>query len=298
VDHNYHPSAGRYLHYVADQAGDYVDCAVPFPRTRYFAVGTGALWGPNRGTFEMDVLSQPQSQTPPEFLQGDAFYLGRVLGHVPMQAPVFVGQDLRSLRDTGTEYPLPFLNPTPDQEGVVRFICRAKPQESTAYLLKLDKLRIDLPPATARGWLEFEDLAAAQASGGLTAWQPKQGRFEWSGWGAVVVLSPPGGKAVFRALLPAGQPQISEVALKGSLGPGQGTWRARVLQPEGLASTATELSPGKDAKEVVEWRVPVAGMRLPGAVLLEFSCVATGQQDERPQAASKAELTLDVWAVR
>ena len=163
VDHNYHPSAGRYLHYVADQAGDYVDCAVPFPRTRYFAVGTGALWGPNRGTFEMDVLSQPQSQAPPEFLQGDAFYLGRVLGHVPMQAPVFVGQDLRSLRDTGTEYPLPFLNPAPDQEGVVRFICRAKPQESTAYLLKLDKLRIDLPPATARGWLEFEDLAAAQA---------------------------------------------------------------------------------------------------------------------------------------
>jgi hypothetical protein len=298
ADHNYHPSAGRYLHYVADQAGDYLDCAVSFPRTRYFAVGTGALWGPNRGTFEMDVLSQSQAQSPPEFLQGDAFYLGRVLGHVPMQAPVFVGQDLRSLRDTGTEYPPPFLNPAPDQEGVVRFICRAKPQDSTAYLLKLDKLRIDLPPATARGWLEFEDLAAAEPSGGLTVRQPKQGRFEWSGWGAVAIRSPSGGKAVFHALVPAGQPPVSEVALKGSPGPGQGTWLARVLQPEGIASAATELVPGKDPNEVVEWRVPVAGMRLPGAVLFEFTCAATGQKDERSQAANTAELTLDAWTLR
>ncbi len=298
VDHNYHPSAGRYLHYVADQAGDYVDCAFPFPRTRYLAVGTAALWGPNRGTFEMDVLSQSQAQSPPEFLQGDAFYLGRVLGHVPMTAPVFVGQDLRSLRDTGTEYPPPFLNPAPDQEGVLRFICRAKPQESTAYLLKLDKLRIDLPPATASGWREFEDLATAEASGGLTARQPKQGRVEWSGWGAVVIRSPPGGKAVFRTLVPVGQPQVAEVILKGSLGPGRGTWLARVLQPEGMAATATELSPGKDAKDVVEWRVPVTDVHLPGPVLLEFTCAATGQKDERSQAAPEAELALDSWAIR
>ena len=114
----------------------------------------------------------------------------------------------------------------------------------------------------------------------------------------MAIRSPPGGKAVFRALVPAGQPQVSEVILKGSLGPGQGTWLARVLQPEAAASAATQLAPGKDAKEVVEWRVPVTGMRLPGAVLLEFTCAATGQKDERSQAAPKAELALDVWAVR
>lgn len=298
ADHNYHPSAGRYLHYVADQAGDHVDCVVPFPRTRYFAVGTGALWGPNRGTFEMDVLSRQQAQSPPQFPQGDQFYLGRVLGHVPMQAPVFVGQDLRSLRDTGTEYPPPFLNPAPDEQGVVRFICQAKPADSTAYLLKLDKLRLDLPPPTAPGWLEFEDLADAEVSGDLAAWRPKQGRFEWSGWGAVAIVSPPGGKALFRALVPTGRSSVSELLLKGSLGPQQGAWQIRVLQPEGFASAATPLVPGKDVSEVVEWKIPVTGLRLPGVVLLEFTCSAAGQEPDRAHPSPKAELVLDGWSVR
>ena len=298
VEHNYHPSAGKYLHYVADQAGDYVDCVVPFPRTRYFAVGTGALWGPNRGTFEMDVLSQPQAQSPPEFPQGDDFYRGRVLGHVPMQAPVFVGQDLRSLRDTGTEYPLPFRNPAPDQEGVVRFICQSKPMDSTAFLLKLDKLRLDLPPPTAPGWLEFEDLAAAEVSGDLTAWQPKQGRFEWSGWGVLMLRSPPGGRAVLRTLAPAGQAQVSEVAIKGTLGPQQGVWQVRVLQADTAVSAAIPLTPGKDPKEIIDWRIPVTGLRLPGAVLIEFTCAAAGPKDDRSGQTPPAELVLDAWAVR
>jgi len=298
VDHNYHPSAGRYLHYVADRAGDYLDCAVPFPAARYFAVGTAALWGPNRGTFEMDVLSRQQAQSPPEFPQGDAFYLGRVLGHVPMKAPVFVGQDLRSLRDTGTEYPPPFLNPAPDQEGVVRFICQAKPQDSTAYLLKLDKLRLDLPPPTATGWREFEDLADAETSGDLTAWRPKQGRFEWSGWGAVALVSPPGGRAFFRALVPAGQDQVSEVIVKGCLGPEQGVWQAQVLQGEGPVSAATRLAPGKDDKEVVEWRVPATGVHLPGTVLMEFTCLEAGQKTEPTGPPRRAELVLDAWAAK
>lgn len=296
--HDYHPSAGKYLHYVADHAGDYMDCTVPFPRTRYFAIGTGALWGPNRGTFELDVLSPQQAQSPPEFSQGDQFYLGRVLGHVPMRAPVFVGQDLRSLRDPGTEYALPFRNPAPDQTGVVRFICQAKPMESTADLLKLDKLRLDLPPPTARGWQEFEDLAAAEVNGNLAAGQPPQGRFEWSGWGAVLLRSPPGGQAVFRALVLSGQAQVSEVAIQGCLGPQQGTWQARVLQPDASASPALPLTPGKAAREMSEWKIPVPRLSLPGAILLEFTCVGVGQQDGRSPQTPRAELVLDAWAAR
>jgi hypothetical protein len=306
ADHNYHPSAGWYLHYVASQAGDYVDCTVPFPRTRYFAVGTGALWGPNRGTFEMDVLSPRQAPSLPEFQQGDAFYLGRVLGHVPMQAPVFVGQDLRSLRDTGTEYPPPFLNPAPDQEGVVRFICRAKPQESSAYLLELDQLRLDLPPPTAPGWREFEDLADVEVSADLTVARPKQGRFEWSGWGAMAVVSPPNGRAIFRALLPTGLAggnagltgAASEVVLKGCLGSQQGGWQARILQPAGPVSPATPLVPGKDEREIVEWRVPLTGLRLPGVVLLEFTCTEAGREADSSHRTRQAELVLDAWSVR
>lgn len=297
LDHNYHPSAGRYLHYVAGQAGDYLDCVVPFPRTSYFAIGTGALWGPNRGTFEMEILSRKQSQAAPEFLQGDDFYRGRVLGQAPMKAPVFVGQDLRSLRDTGTEYPLPFLNPAPDQEGVVRFICQAKPLESTAYLLKLDKLRLDLPPPTAPGWLEFEELATPELHGALTAWRPKQGRFEWSGWGAIALAGPPGGRALFRVLLPTGRPQVSAVVVKGSLGPQQGVWQVRILQPDAPASAATRLVPGKDAQEVVEWRVPVAGLRLPGAILLEITCSAAGPRAAGAAPTPPAELVLDAWSL-
>lgn len=298
TEHNYHPSAGRYLHYVADRAGDYLDCAVPLPRTCYFAVGTGALWGPNRGTFEMDVLSRQQAQNPPEFPQGDALYLGRVLGHVPMQAPVFVGQDLRSLRDTGTEYPLPFLNPASDQEGVVRFICQAKPGDSTAYLLKLDKLRIDLPPTAASGWREFEDLADAETSGDLTAVRPRQGRFEWSGWGAVALTSAPGGQAMFHALLPTCQSQIAEIVVKGSLGPQQGVWQARVLQGGVALAPAIRLASGKEEKDLVEWRVPAAGVKLPGAIRLEFTCVEPGQKAEPSRPAPKAELLLDVWTLQ
>ncbi len=297
VDHNYHPSAGRYLHYVADRAGDWLDCVVPFPPARYFAVGTAALWGPNRGTFEMNVLSRQQAQSPPEFPQGDAFYLGRVLGHVPMQAPVFVGQDLRSLRDTGTEYPLPFLNPSPDQDGVVRFICQAKPQDSSAYLLKLDKLRVDVPP-TASGWREFEDLADAETSGDLTAWRPRQGRWEWSAWGAVTIASSPGGRALFRALAATGRNPISEIVLRGSLAPQQGAWQAHILQPGESTPAAKRLVPGKDEQELVEWRIPATGMRLPGTVLLEVTCLGAGQATDASRPPPRAQLALDAWAAK
>jgi hypothetical protein len=215
-----------------------------------------------------------------------------------MKAPVFVGQDLRSLRDTGTEYPPPFLNPAPDQEGVVRFSCQAKPQESTAYLLKLDKVRLDRPPSTAAGWREFEDLADAEAVGDLIARRPEQGRFEWSGWGAVALVSPPGGRALFRALVSAGQDRVSEVVVKGCLGPEQGVWQVKVLQGEAPVSTATRLAPGKDDTEVVEWRVPATGIRLPGTVLMEFTCLEAGPKTEPSRPPRKAELALDAWAAK
>lgn len=304
VDHNYHPSQGRYLHYVADRAGDYLDCVTLFPSSTYFSVGTNSLWGPNRGTFELDVLSRSDATNPPKFPHGDAFYLGRVLGSVPMRAPVFVGHDLRSLRDTVTEYPLPFRNPAPDQPGVLRFICQTKPQDSSAYLLKLAQVRIDLPPIATDGTFEFEDLAPPVVRDGLVARLPKQGRFEWSGWGAVRLRSPPGGKAVFTALAPIGRATVVKLGLRGSLSPEQGRWQVRLGSPEAPSNVTpspptappTDLRPGADAQAVVEWTVPAEGLRLPGLVQLEFECTAApGESSASGANTTDAELTLDSW---
>ena len=35
VEHNYHPSGGKYLHVIADRPGDYVDCRLRFPPSLY-----------------------------------------------------------------------------------------------------------------------------------------------------------------------------------------------------------------------------------------------------------------------
>ncbi|MHB9023922.1 MAG: hypothetical protein ACYC7E_07050 [Armatimonadota bacterium] len=294
IEHDYHPSMGKYLHYVADRAGDYVDCVASFPPSRYFAVGTGTLWGPNRGNFEMDILSREGGKSPPSFPQGDDFYRGRVLGSVPMTAPVFVGQSERFLRDDGTAYPAAFLNPAPDDDGVIRFICQTKPMNSTAYLLALDMLRLDMPPPAPAGWLEFEDGVLPEVSGDLTARLPKYGRFDWSGWGALLLASPQGGKAVIRALAPTGPAAPVTLSLKGCLGPKQGTWQVRVA---GVADPFT-LTPGKDEKEIVEWKIPVKGLTLPGEITLEFLCIAPGEKEARAVQAPKAELALDAWSIK
>ncbi|HEY3418803.1 MAG TPA: hypothetical protein VGM23_18160, partial [Armatimonadota bacterium] len=294
VEHDYHPSMGKYLHYVADRAGDYLDCVAAFPPSRYFAVGTGALWGPNRGNFEMDILSRADAKSGPVFPQGDDFYRGRVLGSVPMTAPIFVGQDQRFLRDDGTSYPAVFLNPAPDDDGVIRFICQTKSMDSTAYLLALDMLRLDMPPATPAGWREFEDNALPETSGELTARLPKYGSFDWSGWGALLLASPQGGKAIIHALMPTGPAAPTMLTIKGCLGPKQGAWQVRIT---GVADPFT-LTPGKDEQEIVEWKIPVKGLTLPGAITLEFICTAPGEKDPRVIQAPKAELALDVWMVK
>ncbi len=259
ADHNYHPSGGKYLHIVADRPGGYVDFAVRFPASRYVAIGVYPLWGPGRGTFELDVLSRAGAKEPPRFPQGDAFIQGRILGSVPVKAPVFTGNALDLRRDPGCHYTPPMLNPAPDGAGVLRLICQAKPLDSNSHLLKLDRLRMNTPPPTATGWFEWEEVPESHVSGGLTASVPKHGRAEWSGWGAVVLSSPAGGKAVFARHIATGPMRPAAVRIKGCLGPDDGRWEARVHGcPEALV-----LSPGKNAEEVVEWAVPAAGLKLP-----------------------------------
>jgi len=294
TEHDYHPSRGKYLHVVATQPGDYVDCAVPFPSSRYLSVGTLALWGPNRGDFEIDILSREQARHPPGFGQGDAFYRGRVLGYPPMEAPIFMGHSLRHRRDASFEFVRPILNPARDAEGILRFICQAKRQNSASFLMKLDRIRLDVPPRTKDGWNEFEEGAQPEMSDGASARLPKYGRFDWSGWGATILSSPPGGVAVFRAFLAVGRAKPTEFVIKGSLGPDQGTWQARC----GERGESVTLSHGKDDKEIQEWRLPVTGAALPGQLALNFRCTAPGQREKARPRVRPAVLTLDAWTVR
>jgi len=290
AEHDYHPSMGKFLQVTAYATGSYADCTVRLPHTRYLAVATNALWGPKRGAFEFDVLSTQQARQGPQFELGDAYYLGRLLGWGPMEAPVFVGDSLRHRRDPGTMFSVPFLNPAPDDEGVLRFICRSI---GPGNLLKLDEVGIVMPPAAENGWHEFEEGPTAETAGGLRAQQPKHGSFKWSGWGALVLSSPKGGKASVQALVPTGAAKPAEVLIRGSLGPKQGRWEVRVA-----GGAAVPLSPGKDEEQVVEWRVPVAGVSLPGPIAMEFTCTEAGEKPERALTAPDARIVLDAWTVK
>ena len=292
VAHNYHPSAGRYLLMIAEQAGNYVDCTVRMPQTRYVSVGWNVLWGPNRGTYEIDLLRLAEARSPPQFPQGLDFFAGRALGSVPMKAPISLGQSLGLRRDPGMEFTPPLLNPAPDGRAVLRFICQTKPMDSNTYLLKLDQLRLDMPPAAEKGWHEFEDTSAPRTTGQLAARLPKYGRFDWSGWGAILLSGRPGGKAVVRTEVAVAPGPASQLRLRGSLAPEQGGWQVRVV-----GGRAVTLTPGKKADDTVEWTVPLDGLRLPGPIELEIICTAPGKEAPRGHQAPDAELALDAWAV-
>ena len=295
--HNYHPSRGKILHIRSDQPGDYVDCVVPFPRAAYFCIGTTVIWGPNLGDFELDVLPRDGADTQPGFAQGDAFYRGRVLGSVPMKAPVFVGHSLRRRRDSGMEYSVPLLNPTPDRMGVLRFVCRSKPSNSNSYSLNLDQLALKTPPLTEAGWREFECgvLPEPDPTFPLSCRRPKYGRTAWSGWGAVLVSGHGGGRAVVRSVHPTAASRSECLVIRGCLGPEQGRWELRVV---GGPGEGAELKPGKDAEELLEWTIAVGGLALPGPVEIEIRCLESAEKQPRERTASPAELVLDAWALR
>jgi hypothetical protein len=290
--HDYQPSKGKYLLFAPDQAGDYFDIPAPMPATRYLTVASNTLWGPNRGIYEADILSREDAQHPPTFPQSDAYYRGRAVGDVPMKAGILVGESLGHRRDPHPTPTTPFLNPAPDGDGVIRFICQTKGLSSPGFLLALDRLQIATPPPTVKGWQECEEWAP-ETAGDLTTSLPKYGRTAWSGWGALTLSSPVGGTATIKALLLLGPAKPAELRVKGCLGPKQGGWSVRVN-----GGPVTELRPGKDDQEVVEWTLPATDMILPGPITLEFTCRQSGEIVRSNAPAPNAELALDAWGVK
>ena len=119
---------------------------------------------------------------------------GRQLWNPPIRARILMAGHLAHRRDPWPHHPVPLRNPSPDGKGVLRFVCAASSNEAP-QLLALDQVRLDAPPPTENGWYEFEEKPLPTASGGLQAWLPKYGSFTWSGWGALRLKSPAGGRA-------------------------------------------------------------------------------------------------------
>lgn len=286
-DHNYHPSRGRFLRVTADQPGDYVDCLVPLPPDRYVSVGTLALWGPRRAGFELDLLSRQEAFAPPVVQQGDAFYRGRAVGSVSMAAPVFAGGSLIHHRDSWDEFSPPFRNPARDGYGVLRFICRSKPLDASAHIVKLDHVQIVAPPEVSGEWREFEDLPPPAVDGSVSAWLPKYGDFSWSGWGAWVVGGHRGG-VHFQWSVATAMPPPENLLIRGFLPSGSSNWTARVN-----GAHSVRLAPGSEPSAPVEWSIPLDGFRPPGVMRLEISSPLP--PGSRLSAPGENRLVLDAW---
>ncbi|HEY3417709.1 MAG TPA: hypothetical protein VGM23_12565, partial [Armatimonadota bacterium] len=246
ADHNYHASGGKYLTIRVDALNDYTDLVLPFPTSRYFAIGSVCLTGPVNGrydvNFELAPLSRQAALLPPSVPSTGANTTYSVLGGVPMNYPVFILGTLGYRRDSG-DYCGPVLNPAPDSDGVLRYICRGP----GATMLRFDQFCLFTPPPTAEGWQEFEDGPLPDCAGDMIAMLPRTGRYDWSGWGAVTLTATRAGTATVTGLRSTGPAHPNTVRLTGSLPPDDGSWTVTV---HGSTSPAFTLTPGKDANQV------------------------------------------------
>lgn len=288
-DRNYNCSGSAYLLVAAEHPQAHVDIPLRLPNTRYLAVGYNPIEGPGQGTFEIAVLCRASAQAtagriPP-------YGVGR---QPPRASTVQTGGHYGHVRGFYFHHAAPFLNPAPDAPGIVRFICRAPdPHGSGTALLKLDRLRIDTPPATPRDWHEAEDLLAAHVCGGLRAAPAPRGDMRWSGWGALRLESFSGGRTELVALAPTPPDDAAALTLRGALGPGRGSWEARLLS--GSPQDLSALGPAAEDDTVLEWTLPLDAPHPRGPVRIEIVCTADGQPRPRSRTPEPAVLILDAW---
>jgi len=291
VEHNYHPSKGKYLRVVAEQIGGHADCAVRLPQSPYVGIATNSLWGPVRGTYELDLVSVKDAKGPA--LLPQTGISGRALWAPPLKARILMSASLRHLRDTGAAIPVPLRNPAPDGKGILRFLCVGTAKEGSAALLAIDQVRLEMPPPTDPGWHDFEEGVLPETKGEASAFLPKYGNFNWFGWGAVTLRAPKGGTARVRLTSITGPARPKTLTIRGTLGPDQGGWTAQVGD-----SGPVVLKPGKDAKkDVVAWTFPLKGVTLPGTITVTFTCTDRGVRKKGQVVPPFAGLSLDAWKV-
>lgn len=290
ADHNYHVSKGHYLVIRTNNIGDYVDCQLPFPASRYFVIGQTTLTVQMDGlvhtTYELALLSREKARQPPPEVSAADRFAWSVLGGATMNLQVFAIGMLSYRRDSPDFCP-PQLNPAPAGDGVFRFICRGP----GVPMLCFDQFWLYMPPPTAEGWHEFEDGPLPETGGNLTATLPLTGRLGWSGWGAVQLNAKEAGKATLTMLALTGPATPKELRLTGSLVRGRGTWRVAAA---GSSTPAVTLTPGSDANQTVEWTLAFAGLTLPGPLRLEITYTPPANVDQPPAG----QLYLDAWTAK
>ena len=104
-----------------------------------------------------------------------------------------------------------------------------------------------------------------------------------------------GGVARFRAALPVGPSAPTALVVRGCLGPKQGSWQVQLL---GNTAPPVTLTPGKDEGQIMEWRVPVEGVSLPGFTELEAGCRGAAEKAPRERVVPPARLVLDAWTMQ
>jgi len=286
VEHNYHPSGGKYLMLVADQKGSHANVTVDMPGSRYVTISVTSLCGPGRGTFHVDLASLEQVK------RARHSPIESILADPPRNRPILMVDAMGYRRDTYLAHSEPMLNPNPNGKAVLRFVCMAGTMQDT-NLMTLDNVRMDMPPPTESGWHEFEQGATAEADSGLAAWVPKYGEFTWSGWGALRLRAWQLGQAT--VTMPVGKtpsrPQT--LVIRGTLGPKQGTWELRVGKAKPVV-----LTPGKDDKTVIEWTIPLAGATRAKSITLDLKCTVIPKRERGTRVRPDAELVLDAWTIR
>lgn len=288
VEHHYHPSGGGYLHLQAERVKGFVDCLIRLPPSRYLAVGANPLTGPTSGYFSLGLLAADDPGALRNRSRGVAGGAriepgrqpGRVLGRAPWMR-----------RDPFAEWAV-LLNPAPDDWGVLRLVCDSIRSGPRGDHLRVDQVHLLMPPPTAPGWREWEESPVPETGGGLTVELAREGRFTWSGWGAIELTSPPGGTAVFRLLDLCGPDRPVTIRLRGNLGPNQGGWRVRADDADWVP-----LASGKDATSVVDWTIPLAAAERAQQVRLEIACTDIGDRQAEAGREPLARLFLDAWTM-
>ncbi len=267
----FHPSGGRYLRVRLDRLLAYADTPIHLPASRYLAIGIVGLTGPVNGishsAFELELLTRTAALNPPGAVSPGQRPDWSVVGGGPMGRQIFIPGPPGYRRDGGVDFGAPLLNPSPDAEAIFR-ITRRGPG---ATLIRLDQIAFFLPPPAASGWLEGED-ARVSTEGDISAQLAPNGRFAWSGWGALELAASGAGTATLSWLIPTiGPTPPRELVLTGSLAPDSGQWQLRLL---GSPAPPLPLTAGKDANELVTWRLPIdTGLTLPGPLVVHVSSV-------------------------
>lgn len=269
-------SGGAFLAWNAERRGDCLDLPVPLPASRYVRLWYHRLLFPSGGVFGIEVVAADEPAGDVRQAMGDADFRARVLGMSRAVASIDC-YDVWPHRQAYRFDMPPVLNPAPGGFGRVRFRCTSKAGGSRGYLLAVDQLGLDPPPAAPGGWRQMEDAAAAVPVQADRVGRMPVGRTDFQGWGGLEAV---GGRGLVSVRLVQSVAMAAACAVEVRGIPVSGSWTGAVGE-----GAETELAAPPDGKGPCLWRLPVSDTSVgPRAQTLRLRC-----------GDAKGRLLLDAW---